>query len=155
CSMKLAAHIEVLFSSTYNCLSHITWTKPNEPGFDGWKGKMKKTALRSWYPHSERILFLEPAFDGNLRRSNFGEFLRSERLRVGMTAHELAEITESYGKVNHGGAISNWETGRNIPSREQYRRIVEAFSKRARSTQYPAFEDVIRPFNASADMEFT
>lgn len=155
CSMKLAAHIEVMFSSSYNCLSHITWTKPNEPGFDGWKGKVKKTALRSWYPHTERVLFLEPAYEGNLRRSTFGAFLRAERTRVGMSTYDLAEITESYGKVNHGGAVSNWEAGRNVPSREQYRRIVEAFAKLDPGTTYPAYEDVIRPFHANGDMEFT
>ncbi len=69
CSPTMAARLEVLFSESFNILSHIVWTKPNDPGFDGWKQKMKKEALRQWYDHTERIIFAEPAYNGNLYRS--------------------------------------------------------------------------------------
>ena len=75
CSAPMAGRLEVTLSEFFRPLSHITWTKPNEPGFDGWKGKMKKEALRTWYPHSERILFFEQAGEGNERRSALGDFL--------------------------------------------------------------------------------
>jgi len=55
----MAARLELMFSENFNILSHIVWTKSNDPGFDGWKGKMKKEALRQWYAHSERIIFAE------------------------------------------------------------------------------------------------
>ena len=155
CASKLAARLEVSLSARFNALSHIAWSKPNDPGFDGWKGKMSKQALRAWYPHSERILFFEPACDGNLKRSTFGTFLRDARNEAGLTAKDLAEITESYGKVNHGGAVSNWETGRNIPSAEQYSRIIAALSLRLPDKKYPDYEDVVRPFMVHADMQFT
>ncbi len=61
CSSAMEAQLERLLSKYFNVLAHITWTKPNEPGYDGWKGKMKKEALRQWYPHSERIIFFESA----------------------------------------------------------------------------------------------
>ena len=64
----MSAKLEILLSNYFNVLSHIVWTKPNDPGFDGWKGKMKKEALRQWYPHSERVLFMEPAIEGNLKK---------------------------------------------------------------------------------------
>jgi adenine-specific DNA-methyltransferase len=155
CASAMAAKLEVMFAEQFNILSNIVWTKPNEPGYDGWKGKMKKEALRQWYPHSERIIFAEPAIEGNLHRSLFAHFLREVRKRAGLTAHELAEITGSYGKVNHGGAVSNWETGRNIPSRDQYTKICEAVLATGRVESMPRYEDAIRPFVMDSSKEFT
>ncbi len=57
CSSCMESKLENMLSKYFNVLSHIVWTKPNEPGYDGWKGKMKKEALRQWYPHSN-VLFL-------------------------------------------------------------------------------------------------
>jgi site-specific DNA-methyltransferase (adenine-specific) len=155
CSSKMSAHLEVMMSEKFNVLSHIVWSKPNEPGFDGWKGKMKKESLRQWYAHSERILFLEPAVDNNLKRSPFGQFLREQRLLCGLSGHQLTEMTGAYGKVNHGGAVSNWETGRNIPSRDQYIKISQAFISTGKIDSMPEYEDVIRPFNVNSEIEFT
>lgn len=155
CSTKMSARIEVDLSSRFNALSHVTWTKPNDPGYDGWKGKASKTSLRTWYPHSERVLFFEPAYEGNLRRSTFGAWLRKERTRLHLSTYDLAEVTESYGAVNHGGAVSNWEAGRNIPSREQFSKIVEAFKAVDQDAAYPDYEDVVRPFSVHVAMEFT
>jgi len=155
CSSTMSARLEVIMSSEFNVLSHIVWTKPNDPGFDGWKGKMKKENLRQWYPHSERILFAEPALDGNLKRSWFGQFLRQKRIEADLSGHYLTELTGSFGKVNHGGAVSNWETGRNIPSKEQYDKICEALLSTNKVKQMPIYEDVIRPFEVNAFVEFT
>ncbi len=155
CDSSMTARIEVLFSENFNVLSHIVWTKPNEPGFDGWKGKMKKEALRQWYPHSERIIFAEPAVEGNLRRSPFGEFLGEVRKKSGLSTYQLAEMTGAYGKVNHGGAISNWEAGRNKPSREQYQKICEAILSTGKVDFMPQHEDIIRVFKVDGTKEFT
>jgi site-specific DNA-methyltransferase (adenine-specific) len=155
CDSSMSARLEVMFSRDFNVLSHIVWTKPNDPGFDGWKGKMKKEALRQWYPHSERIIFAEAAVEGNLHRSPFAQFLRDARERAGLTAHKLAEITGAYGKVNHGGAISNWETGRNIPSREQYKKMCDAFFATGKVVAMPPYEDAIRVFRMDGSKEFT
>lgn len=155
CASSMAARLEVMLSNDFNILSHIVWTKPNDPGFDGWKGKMKKESLRQWYPHSERIIFAEPAVHGNLHRSPFAHFLRQTRIQAGLTAHMLAEITGSYGRVNHGGAVSNWETGRNIPSREQYAKLSEAMLATGKIKSMPEYEDVIRAFRVDATKEFT
>ncbi len=155
CASEMAARIELEFADHFNVLAQIVWTKPNEPGFDGWKQKMKKEALRQWYAHSERIIFAEPAINGNLHRSYFGNFLRELRLRVGLTGHQLTEMTGAYGRVNHGGAVSNWEAGRNIPSREQYQKICEAFISTGKIESMPPYEDVIRPFSVDSSKEFT
>ncbi len=155
CSSEMAARLEVAFSAQFNILSHVVWTKPNDPGFDGWKGKMKKEALRQWYPHSERILFAERALEGNLHRSPFGHFLREVRTQCGLSAHQLTEIIGAYGKVNHGGAVSNWETGRNVPSVEQYEKMCEAFLSTGRIESMPPYENVIRVFRMDGSKEFT
>lgn len=155
CDSSMVGRLEVRFSSYFNILSHVVWTKPNDPGFDGWKGKMKKEALRQWYPHSERILFAEPATEGNLYRSPFGQFLRQARQQAGLTMHQLTARIGAHGKVNHGGAVSNWEDGRNTPSREQYQKMCEALVETGRVPTMPPYEDVIRVFNMDASKEFT
>lgn len=154
CSSVMSAQLQVMFSEYFNVLSEIVWTKPNAPGYDGWKQKMKKESLRQWYPHSERIIFLENATEGNLFKSYFGGQLTAWRKSVKMSTIKLAELTGAYGKVNHGGAVANWEAGRNIPSKEQFEKLKVALSE-AGVPNIPDYEDVIRPFNVNKDVEFT
>lgn len=155
CASEMSARLEIAFSKEFNILSQVVWTKPNEPGFDGWKQKMRKESLRQWYAHTERIIFAEPACEGNLHKSHFANFLREARKKCGMSSNTLAEITGSYGKVNHGGAVSNWETGRNIPSREQYTKICLALVGTGKIKSMPRYEDAIRPFMVDSTKEFT
>ena len=155
CSSAMEARLEITLSKYFNILSHIVWTKPNEPGFDGWKGKMKKEALRQWYPHSERIIFCEPALDGNLKRSYFGALLKEKRTKCKLSGHQLTEMIGAYGKINHGGAVSNWESGRNIPNKKQYEKICDALQQCGLEEPMPSYEDVIRPFEVNANIEFT
>lgn len=155
CDSSMTARLEVLLSKNFNILSHVVWTKPNDPGFDGWKGKMKKEALRQWYPHSERIIFAEPAVEGNLFRCPFGQFLYEMRKQSGLSMHQLTGLIGAHGKVNHGGAVSNWEAGRNTPSREQYNQIRDVLVATGKVKAMPPYEDVIRTFNMDASREFT
>jgi len=155
CSPSMAGRLEGVFARYFNILSHIVWTKPNDPGFDGWKQKMSKEALRQWYDHTERLLFIEPAIDGNLRRSYLGNLLRYYRSLTGMSAKDLAEIIGAYGNVNHGGAVSNWEAGRNIPSEEQYTKLKQAIVDTGKVASMPEYREVVRPFNVDKTMEFT
>lgn len=155
CATQMSARLDVMLSKIFNVLSHIVWTKPNDPGFDGWKGKMSKEALRQWYAHSERILFAEPAVTGNLFRSPFAEMLRDYRKQSGLSMHQLTEVTGAYGKVNHGGAVSNWEAGRNTPSRDQYEKMRIAIISTGKVKSMPPHEDAIRVFSMDASREFT
>lgn len=154
CSSSMSAQLQVMFSEFYNVLSEIVWTKPNAPGYDGWKQKMKKESLRQWYPHSERIIFLENSIDGNLFKSYFGCQLTAWRKKANLSTIELAEMIGAYGRVNHGGAVANWEAGRNVPSREQYTKLKSALS-RAGISDIPDYDDIIRPFSVNKDVEFT
>jgi site-specific DNA-methyltransferase (adenine-specific) len=72
-----------------------------------------------------------------------------------MTCNQVTEITGEYGTVNHGGAVSNWETGRNIPSPEQYKRMCDVFIATGKICSMPRYEDVVRPFIIDGTKEFT
>jgi site-specific DNA-methyltransferase (adenine-specific) len=54
-----------------------------------------------------------------------------------------------------GGAVSNWEAGRNIPSREQYAKMSEALFATGKIDPMPPYEDVVRPFMVDGSVEFT
>lgn len=154
CSSDMAPFLYTDMADTMNLHGIITWSKPNEPGYDGWKQKMKKASLRRWYPHTERIIFSSPAVDDNLKRSPFATFLRDCRKQAELSSNVLTELVGAYGKINNGGAVSNWETGRNIPSREQYSKICDAFVGTGKIKLMPAYEDVIRAFNIDPSMPF-
>jgi site-specific DNA-methyltransferase (adenine-specific) len=155
CAPEMAARLEVEFSKRFNILSQIVWTKPNDPGFDGWKQKMKKESLRQWYAHTERMIFAEPAYDGNIFKSYFGNLLKKLRKEAGLSMHQLTAMTGAHGKVNHGGAVSNWEAGRNIPSREQYSKLCSALLSTKKISSVPEYEDAIRAFKVDATKAFT
>src|SRR5438477_3504069 len=116
---------------------------------------MKKEALRQWYPHSERLLFAEPAVEGSLFRSSFAKLLSEARKLTGLSMHEVTAAIGAHGKVNHGGAVSNWEAGRNTPSREQYNRMVAALEGTGKVKNMPPYEDAVRVFSIDKSKEFT
>lgn len=72
-----------------------------------------------------------------------------------MSMHELTEVTGAYGKVNHGGAVANWEAGRNIPSEEQYNKMRDALIATGKIGEMPTYQDVVRPMSLSNDVEYT
>ncbi|MFR9730390.1 DNA-methyltransferase [Saccharopolyspora sp. MS10] len=158
CSSQMSARLEVLLSKYFRPIAQITWTKPNEPGYDGWKGKMKKEALRTWYPHSERIIMLEHGAYGSweaYRRSPLGEYLLECRKNAGMSMIHLTELIGEYGRVNRGGAVANWEAGRNIPSPEQYTKLATALEATGKVGKMLDYEDLVRPMQVNKDVEFT
>ncbi len=158
CSSEMSARLEVMMAKYLRPIGHVTWSKPNEPGYDGWKGKMKKESLRSWYPHSERILMFEQGTYGTLeayRRSPMGEYLLTCRKAAGMSMITLTELIGAYGKINRGGAVANWEAGRNIPSREQYAKIRLSLEATGKIAEMLDYEDLIRPMRVNKDVEFT
>jgi site-specific DNA-methyltransferase (adenine-specific) len=154
-SPKMAAKVEVMLGERFNVLASITWTKPNEPGYDGWKQKTKKESLRNWYLHSERVIFAEAKSEED-RRSPFSSLLQKTRKQAGLSTIQLTGAIGEYGEVNHGGAVSNWESGRNIPDREQYRKIKEVLSElEPEVPELPDYEEIVRPFYVTADVPYT
>ncbi len=155
CSSAMSARLEIRLSRAFRVLSHIVWTKPNDPGFDGWKGKMRKESLRQWYPHSERILFAAPAVEDHHSRSPFADMLGKYRRQSGLTMQALAAQVGAHGTVNHGGAVSNWESDKSVPSRDQYEKIRTAILSTGKVPDMPLYEDAIRRFRVDASSPFT
>ena len=158
CSSRMSSRLDVSLSELFLPVSNITWTKPNDPGYDGWKGKMKKESLRQWYPHSERILAFGQGTYGDhmaARETPLSSYLRSLRRSAGLTSKELTEAIGAYGSVNHGGAVSNWETGRNIPSRYQYQQISEVLIGTGTIDEMLPYNDIVRPMSLNNGIEFT
>lgn len=155
CNSAMAAKIEILLGNNFNILSHIVWTKPNLPGYDGWKGKMKKEALRQWYPQSERIIFAEPKYEGNIYNVEFANIIKKYRKITGLSQNVLTYKIGAYGKINHGGAVSNWEAGRNTPSKIQYDKLKEVLLATGKIDTMPEYEDLVRPFNVDKTKQYT
>ena len=143
-SPKMAGQVEVLISERFNVLSTITWNKRNAPGFDGWKQKTRKESLRQFYPHSERIVFAEPA--GYI--PSYSQQLREQRATRAMTQAEVCAQLGFYGKVNRGGMLANWELGLSAPSLDQWAALQTIFD-------LPDFERSVRPFYVTSDVPYT
>jgi DNA modification methylase len=59
-----------------------------------------------------------------LRKGMFEPFAKhyeTQRKNKGLTHNEICEIGKFYSNHNHGGASSNWSTGANVPTLEQYK----------------------------------
>ena len=54
-------------------------------------------------------------------RNPFAKELKKARLKKGVSINQVAEYGKFYGNVNHGGAVTNWERGYNVPLKEQWK----------------------------------
>jgi site-specific DNA-methyltransferase (adenine-specific) len=107
-----------------------------------------------------------------LKRSIFGLPLEAAMRSLNMGHKEVAELTGCYGNVNHGGAVSNWLLGYNCPTAEQWEKLravmgggipasypamrAEYDARRGETDEHrTAFENLRRPFNATADAPYT
>ena len=89
------------------------------------------------------------------RQTPLSGYLRQLRRAAGLTSKELTAAIGAHGKVNHGGAVSNWETGRNSPSPSQYEQISEALKGTGVVADILPYNDIVRPMSLSNGMEFT
>jgi site-specific DNA-methyltransferase (adenine-specific) len=137
---KMSFEIESELRKKFNILNHIVWEKYNDKGFDGWLQKTSKEALRKYYPNSERIIFAE--------KQSFGKMLKEERIKNGLSTIKLAELIGAHGNTNHGGSVSNWESDLNIPTNEQYEKLLKYVN-------LPKRTEVIRTFNSKKDIQYT
>jgi len=134
---SLAGRIEHLISERLNPLAHIVWKKPTSMAL-----RSCPDNLRAPFPETERILMAEHygadcnALDqsGYKTQCNaaavevFGKYITETRKKHRITMKHLTESVGAYGKINHGGACSNWENGYNIPTKEQYGKIQRDFT---------------------------
>jgi site-specific DNA-methyltransferase (adenine-specific) len=77
------------------------------------------------------------------------------------TAKQVTEAIGAYGEVNHGGAVSNWLAGANIPTKAHYEAMRVFFNTRNGQTDHlrreyedlrREYEDLRRPFALKTHM---
>jgi adenine-specific DNA-methyltransferase len=178
-SPQLAAHVEVRLGSTFNIVNHVVWRKHDGSGAGtGGHSKVCKEELMGYFPQSERIIFAEQYASDEYALGESGYQAAEQALKATLfsapileamqgtrtTAKQVTEAIGAYGKVNHGGAVSNWLQGYNIPTKAQYEAMRTFFNTRNCRTDYlrqeyedlrQEYEDLRRPFTLSQHVPYT
>ena len=79
----------------------------------------------SGFPKSHNIGKAVDKQGGNLLGKEVADLVKKKRLEIGLSTIQLAELGKFYGKTNHGGSVSNWETGRGRITPEQFNKLIE------------------------------
>ena len=79
----------------------------------------------SGFPKSHNIGKAVDKQGGNSLGKEVANLVKKKRLEMGLSTIQLAELGKFYGKTNHGGSVSNWETGRGNITREQFNKLIE------------------------------
>lgn len=127
---KNIAYAQVIFDMHFNLINNLVWDKGSFMGLEESEG------LRSFAPCTERILMYgskaqdttglkEVEMEYVAPRNPFALELKKARLQKGVSINQVAEYGKFYGNVNHGGAVTNWERGYNVPLKEQWQILCE------------------------------
>lgn len=165
-SPQMAAHVEVTTGDYFNVLNHIIWKKPFSR-----HNQSDRDALRGFFPQTERIIFAEQGgsdqladeiagfsqAETDLKRRIFGNYLKSEWDRAGVSYHQITGAIGAYNEHNHGGAASNWALGYNCPTPEQYHKMRDYLNGLNGQADYlrREYEDLRRPFNVTPQDAYT
>lgn len=151
---KNIAYAQIIFDKHFNLINNLTWNKGSFMGLEESEG------LRSFAPCTERILMYgslaqdttglkEVEKEYIAPRNPFAKELKKARLEKGVSINAVAEYGKFYGNVNHGGSVTNWERGYNIPNIEQWEILCDNLP--IEKTEYDAlrteYEHLRRPFN--------
>ena len=129
---KNIAYSQIIFDNHFNLLNSLVWENTNDH-----KQQIRfNTDLRTFAPLTERCLVYgsqamcttglkEVEMEYVAPRNPFALELKKARLKKGVSINQVAEYGKFYGNVNHGGAVTNWERGYNIPSIEQWKILCE------------------------------
>ena len=128
---KRIANAQIIFDKHFNLLNNLVWHKG-----ENFMGLNKSEGLRSFAPCTERILmysskeqdatglqYVEKEFVAP--RNPFAIELKKARKKKGVRIKDVAEYGKFYGNVNHGGAVTNWEKGYNVPLKQQWKTLCE------------------------------
>jgi site-specific DNA-methyltransferase (adenine-specific) len=158
---KKIAYSQIILDRYFNLVCCPVWNKGNFLGLD------KSEGLRSFAPCTERLLmyssknqdltglqFVEKEYIAPL--NPFAKELKKARIKSNLTINQVAELGKFYGKVNHGGSVTNWEKGYNVPSKKQWEVLCKKLPiKRQEYEQLrqeyeqlrQEYEQLRRPFN--------
>jgi len=108
--------------------SFITWDKGDFRALS-WKNPSENNNLRSWFNTCEYSLYYTFQDNTGLEyidreyiapRNPFKKELIKAREEKGLTITQVAELGKFYKNINHGGAVTNWEKGYNVPLKVQW-----------------------------------
>ena len=128
-SPHMAHGVERVIRRHFRVLNSLAWRKEQAR-----HKAADQDALRGYFPQTERIIFAEHKDADEVadavagysetcnaeRRGAFGEYLRLEFERAGVGIKQVCGAIGAFGRVNNGGAVTNWTLGYNTPSAEQY-----------------------------------
>lgn len=125
---KKIAYSQIIIDKYFNIINNLVWNKGSFMGLENSEG------LRSFAPCTERILMYgslsqettglkEIEKEYIAPRNPFSKELKKARLKKGVSINAVAEYGKFYGNINHGGSVTNWERGYNIPSKEQWKTL--------------------------------
>ena len=150
---KNIAYAQVIFDIHFNLINNLVWDKGSFMGLEESEG------LRSFAPCTERILMYgskaqdttglkEVEMEYVAPRNPFAMELKKARLKKGVSINQVAEYGKFYGNVNHGGAVTNWERGYNVPLKEQWQILCEnlPIERKEYEELRKEYEELRRPF---------
>ena len=130
---KTVAYCQIELDKYFRLLNNLVWRKT---GLQTMKGA--ESVFRSFAPITERCLFYDKGEDKTglefidkefvMPNNPFCRELKKAIQAKNLTIKEIAEYGHFYGNVNHGGAVTNWVKGYNIPSKEQFEKMNEILS---------------------------
>ena len=126
---KTIAYCQVELDKHFRLLNNLVWRKKSLQTMKG------INVFRSFAPITERCLFYEKGEDETgleyidkkfvMPNNPFCKELKKAIKEKNITIKEIAEYGHFYGNVNHGGVVTNWVKGYNIPSKEQFYKMNE------------------------------
>lgn len=150
---KNIAYAQVIFDMHFNLINNLVWDKGSFMGLEESEG------LRSFAPCTERILMYgskaqdttglkEVEIEYVAPRNPFALELKKARLKKGVSIKQVAEYGKFYGNVNHGGAVTNWERGYNVPLKEQWEILCDnlPIERKEYEELRKEYEELRRPF---------
>ena len=106
----------LIFDKQLNFRQNITLSK----GLRAIAGRTSDK-LRMFPTASEYLLYYVK--QDEIFKTAFSKVIINARNKIGLSTIDVAEEGKFYGKVNHGGSVSNWEKGSNIPTKEQFEKL--------------------------------
>ena len=152
-SWKNIAYCQVVLDRYFRLLNNIAWDS------GCYLDMFIEKSFRKYSPHSnERILFYDKGEDKTgleyidkefvMPNNPFCKELKKAIKEKNITIKEIAEYGHFYGNVNHGGAVTNWVKGYNIPSKEQFFKMNEILCfEREYEDLRQEYEDLRRVWN--------
>lgn len=151
---KRIAYQQVIFDKWFNLENVLKWEK-----IECQTKRQDFEQSRCFAPVTEHILFYSNDWDVNslceiekeyiAPRNPFAIEIKQARLKKGVSINAVAEYGKFYGNVNHGGAVTNWERGYNVPKEDQWKILCEnlPIARTKYSELRQEYEHLRRPFN--------